>query len=227
MKRLDWWWLRAQGAVCLIFGRTAQALSIFDDMARRFPAERYPLASRAHVLAQAGRHDEALADYRRLTELHPADAAGWFNLGFVLESLGRYEEARQSFERATTLDPKLDRAWYGLGLVLIRLQRLDEAVAGPQAQHRIATHEPVRLVPAGAGACGPTSARRGGEDHSPPPGVRAQGRRAAGARDRIARRAKRRLDRARWIGPGVAAGACRRTGVCAPNVGRSVRTARQ
>jgi tetratricopeptide (TPR) repeat protein len=129
MKSLDWYWLRAQAVVWILVGRRAQALEVFNQMVRRFPTESYPLASRAHLLAQGGQHDESLADYRRLTELHTDHAPGWFNLGFVLESLGRYEEARQAFERATTLDPKLDRGWYGLGLVLIRLQRFDEAVA--------------------------------------------------------------------------------------------------
>lgn len=128
MNRLHWWWMRAQAVVWLLAGRSARALDVFDEMARRYPGDRYPVASRAHVLAQAGRHEEALADYRRLVDGPAAAAADWFNLGFVSESTGRYDDALSAFQRATALDPKLDRAWYGQGLVLIRLQRLDEAV---------------------------------------------------------------------------------------------------
>src|SRR5438552_2238693 len=54
-----------------------------------------------------------------------------------------------------------------------------------EAQHRAPTDEPVRLVPAGAGAHGSPRARRDAPDHSPPAGLRAQGGGATGARDRV------------------------------------------
>jgi tetratricopeptide (TPR) repeat protein len=99
-------------------------------MLRRWPADAYALASRAHLLAELGRRDEAIADARSLVAAHPLRSAGdWFNLAFLLEEAGQLADAEAAFRRATEIDPKLDRAWYGLGLALIRQHRFDEAVA--------------------------------------------------------------------------------------------------
>ena len=121
---------RLQAMGWLVAGRPAAARRVFDRMLQRWPDNAYALASRAHLLAQAGRHDEALADAQALVRLHPArSGADWFNFAFLLEGAGRHPEAEGAFRRAVALDPKLDRAWYGLGLTLIRLQRLEEALA--------------------------------------------------------------------------------------------------
>jgi len=121
---------RLQAIACLVLGRSAAARRVFDRMLQRWPGNAYALASRAHLLAQAGRRAEALADAERLVALHPArSGADWFNFAFLLEDAGRHPEAEGAFRRAVDLNPKLDRAWYGLGLTLIRLRRLDEALA--------------------------------------------------------------------------------------------------
>jgi tetratricopeptide (TPR) repeat protein len=129
VKRLAYLWLKLQAISWLVFGRTAQALAVFDRMVQRFPEATYPRASRAHLHAQAGRHAAALDDYDAVLRLDAGDARAWFNKGFVLELSGRFDEALAAFRRATELSPDLDRAWYGQGLVLIRMQRFDEAVA--------------------------------------------------------------------------------------------------
>ena len=121
---------RLQAMACLILARPAAALRVFDRMLERWPGNAYALASRAHLLAQAGRRAEALEDAERLVTLHPSHSgADWFNFAFLLEEAGRHVEAEGAFRRAVALNPKLDRAWYGLGLTLIRLRRLDEALA--------------------------------------------------------------------------------------------------
>jgi tetratricopeptide (TPR) repeat protein len=123
-------WLKWSAMAWLVIGRTRQALTIFDEMLRRWPQDGYALASRSHVRAQAGQRDLAIADMRALVAAQPArSAADWFNLAYLLEDDGRFDEAEPAFRRALALDPKLDRAWYGLGLVLIRLRRPDDAVA--------------------------------------------------------------------------------------------------
>jgi predicted Zn-dependent protease len=123
-------WFKASAMTWLVFGRTKQAETVFDEMLRRWPGDAYALSSRSHVRAQAGRRDEAIADQQALVAARPdRSAADWFNLAYLFEEAGRLAEAEPAFRRALALDPKLDRAWYGLGLVLIRLQRADEAVA--------------------------------------------------------------------------------------------------
>lgn len=126
--KLDFQWRRVRIIVSLWFNRHEQVLAMLEAMAERHPGTRFPLATKAHLLAQLQRHDEAVEAHRQLVALSPEDAAAWFNLGFLLEDKGRWQEALDAFERATELDAGLDRAWYGLGLVLIRLERLDEAV---------------------------------------------------------------------------------------------------
>jgi hypothetical protein len=148
----------------LVFGRNEPWPAVFDDMLARWPDDAYALASRAHLHARH-RLDAALADSERLVGAEPDNARALVQPRLHAgdrRTLGRGAGGLPPRHRAL---PKLDRAWYGLGLVLIRLQRYDEAVAGAQAQHRTAAHEPLRLVPAGAGACRPPGARRGGEDH--------------------------------------------------------------
>jgi len=129
-SRVDYLWLKWRAMLALVFGRRALAMSCFDELLRLVPGDAYALASRAHVLAQAGRHEDALVDARALVQHHPQRSAGdWFNLAFLLEATDRFDEAEPAFRRALEIDPKLDRAWYGLGLVLIRQRRFDEAVA--------------------------------------------------------------------------------------------------
>ena len=126
-------WLKWSAMAWLVIGRQAQALTIFDEMLRRWPRDGYALASRSHVRAQKGQREAAIADMQTLVAAHPdASAAYWFNLAYLLEDAGRFEESEPAFRRALALEPKLDRAWYGLGLVLIRLQRPDEALAALQ-----------------------------------------------------------------------------------------------
>jgi tetratricopeptide (TPR) repeat protein len=112
----------------LVLGRKAAAHAVFDAMLQRWPDDAYALASRAHLLSEAGQGQAALADSRRLVVLRADHAGTWFNHGFMLEAAGELADAETAFRRATELGPELDRAWYGLGLVLIRLHRYDEAV---------------------------------------------------------------------------------------------------
>jgi Flp pilus assembly protein TadD len=181
VKRLGYLWLKLQAMAWLVFGRNARALAVFDRMVRHFPEAAYPRASRAHLHAQAGRHAAALADHDALLKREPGDARTWFNKGFVLELTGQMDEALTAFRRATELSPTLDRAWYGQGLVLIRLQRFDEAVAALKRNTELQPMSPHGWYQLEA-------ARRGGEDHPPSQGLRAEGGCAAGARDRAAGR---------------------------------------
>jgi tetratricopeptide (TPR) repeat protein len=130
LDRLDYWWLKVGAMAALVVARPQVARARFDAMLARWPDDAYALASRAHVLAQAGDKEAALADARALVAAHPQRSAGdWFNLAYLLEATDRIDESEAAFRRALALDPKLDRAWYGLGLVLIRQRRFDDAVA--------------------------------------------------------------------------------------------------
>lgn len=122
--------LRWQVRAWLAIGQSRQALAAIDRLLARAPSDAWGLASRAHLLAQAGRRAAAITDLQALVAHHPQrSAADWFNLAFLLEAEDRLAEAEAAFRQALAQDSKLDRAWYGLGLVLVRLGRSDEAVA--------------------------------------------------------------------------------------------------
>lgn len=125
---LDYLWLKWRAMAWLVLGRPAQAMSLFDEMVRRWPDDAYALASRATQRMHAGQPAAALEDSARLVAVASTNAHHWFNHGYILEACERWEEALAAFRRAAELSPKLDRAWYGMGLVLIRLRRYDEAV---------------------------------------------------------------------------------------------------
>jgi tetratricopeptide (TPR) repeat protein len=155
--------VRLRASAWLALGRPERALALFDALVRRCPGARHPLASRAHLRAQAGWLEGARADYERLLDSHPDDAQSWFNLGYVLDQQGRWSEALEAFRRATVLAPALDRAWYGLGLVLIRLRRLDEAAEALRRNTELQPMSPhgwYQLARVQLDRCQPDEARR-------------------------------------------------------------------
>jgi tetratricopeptide (TPR) repeat protein len=118
--------LKGQAVLLLALGNRSGALRRFEQMLQRRPADRYALASQAHVQVQLHHLDAAVASLQQLTHISgsgPQEAAAFFNLGYVLQQAGRHDEAGLAFRSALALDPALDRAWYGLALVLIH-QRL-------------------------------------------------------------------------------------------------------
>ena len=147
------------------------------------PDDAYALASKAHLQAQVG---------DRAPRWSPWSSC-WSSIGrgrhlLVQLRLPARGTGRLGARRGRV--PPRHRTVSRAGPGLVRPGPGADPHAAPrrsgrraQAQHPIAAHEPVRLVPAGAGPCGPARARGGAEDHPPPPEVRAQGRRAAGARD--------------------------------------------
>ena len=153
MPRLRYLILKWKAMALLVAGLRDLAKEAFKGMMAEFPSDPYALASMAHLQAQGGDRRAALRSLAQLVEIEPRNGRHWFNQGFIFEELGDYPEAEASFRRATQLSPELDRAcmawaWsYPPGAV----RRCRCSV---EAEHEIATHEPVRLVSAGAGACG-------------------------------------------------------------------------
>ncbi len=141
---LHYRWHQTLALACLACGRSQAALRHIDAMLACVPADRYALASRAHLLAQAGNTAAAVANLRALTSAHAGDASAWFNLGFLLQSMGddNQTEAEAAFLRALDLDAKLDRAWYGLGLLHIRARRFDDAAMALQRNTRLQPMSP-------------------------------------------------------------------------------------
>ena len=71
-------WLRAQAYALLLLGQLRAAAGRFDAMLALVPNDRYAMASRAHLLAQAGERVAAVSALRELTNAHPQDAAACY-----------------------------------------------------------------------------------------------------------------------------------------------------
>jgi predicted Zn-dependent protease len=127
MRRLRYLGFKWRAKALLVIERRQAALRLLEAMRTEFPDDPYPLASIAHLQAQAGQAADAIASFEALLRLEPSEGAHWFNYGFLLDEQGHVAEAERAFRKAVDLRPGLDRAWYGLGLVLIRAGRLDEA----------------------------------------------------------------------------------------------------
>lgn len=122
--------LKTQALALLVLGKQAKALLLFNQMLRLLPADRYALASRAHVLVQLNRLDESIECLEQLTGIAGSRVqlgTAWFNLGYVLQQKGRHDKACFAFKNAVEHCPGMDQAWYGLGMALIQLGRLHEA----------------------------------------------------------------------------------------------------
>lgn len=129
-RQIGYLLLKAQALALLACGKHAKALPRFDRMLALLPAERYALASRAHVLVQLNRLDESIVNLQQLTGMAGSkgqQGAAWFNLGYILQQKGRHGEALGAFEHAVGHCPGMDQAWYGLALALMEQGRLHEA----------------------------------------------------------------------------------------------------
>ena len=69
MKAFEYLRLKWIAIGWLVLGRNARALPIFDRMLEGRPDDAYALASRAHLLGQAGRTDAASAAKERIGKL--------------------------------------------------------------------------------------------------------------------------------------------------------------
>lgn len=128
---LQYQFLKMQAVLLLGAGKRASALARFEQMLQLRPADRYALASRAHLLAELNNFAEAIISLQRLTGMAGSasqEAAAWFNLGFVLQQAKRHDDAGAAFQQALARDPSMDRAWYGLALVLIEQGQFHDAV---------------------------------------------------------------------------------------------------
>ncbi len=124
---LNYFFLRMQAVLLLVFGEKLRALARFDRMLQLRPVDRYALASRAHVHAQLENFETAISSLQQLTSAWPQEAAPWFNLGYVLQQAGHHEDAEPAFRNALERDPRMDRAWYGLALGLMHQRRFHDA----------------------------------------------------------------------------------------------------
>lgn len=108
-------------------GKTAEGLSLLEELARRHPKD--PLASYnlGQMLLLTGQTEKALKELQRARELAPEEPDVHQALGSALALSGRREEALASFQKAVELSPCFAPALANLGAAYAELGRLAEA----------------------------------------------------------------------------------------------------
>ena len=84
-------------------GRSADALAMLREAARRWPTEPEPQNAVGTMLVRRGAYDEAIDVFSRITTAQPADSLGFFNLGRAYQL--RYLRLQQNVASARLPSP--------------------------------------------------------------------------------------------------------------------------
>lgn len=115
------------GTAALRKGRTAEALSRFQQAARLEPSNPRPHHNLGLALQRLGRIEEAEQAYRRALRAKPDHDKALNNLGLLLMERGRMEQAQVLFERAIQSNPVQPAPYVNLGTLHQRAGRTAEA----------------------------------------------------------------------------------------------------
>ena len=118
---------KALGKALLMSGKSLDALSALNNLAKLIPNDADVYADLAQAYHNLGRFDEAEKNYRRILKITPDSAPVYDKLGAFYCELGRFGEAEAEFRHAVELDPKFVQAHINLGFALDSLVRWDEA----------------------------------------------------------------------------------------------------
>ena len=154
-------------------GRHRQALAIYRDAVRTWPADTMLFHDLAVAAQRAGLRDEAARAERAAIALDSKNAAAHNGLGLLLVDANRIDEAKQAFELAVAADSSSAEYLANLG----NAKRASGDRTGAEAAYRSALN--VRPW------CGQRAERPGGPAGRDRPGTRRHS--LPGARDRLGR----------------------------------------
>jgi tetratricopeptide (TPR) repeat protein len=101
-------------------GRSAQAIRILEDTAKKYPKSSQPWLSLADIWQALGRIDRAEQACQQAVQANPESAEAWFSLGRI-QALKRPAAAADTFRRAIQLKPDHALAHFNLGCCLRQL----------------------------------------------------------------------------------------------------------
>ena len=100
---------------------------LWEDTARKSPANARSRYNFGLALARQGRFDEATKEFQTTLNLNPQEAKAHLNLGLIYDRQNRPEEALRELQLALELEPNNARILYNLGVTLARWGRTEEA----------------------------------------------------------------------------------------------------
>jgi tetratricopeptide (TPR) repeat protein len=110
-------------------GRTAEAISCFQEALRLSPDHLIALENLGNAYRQQKRWDEARTTLQRAVEISPEDPEANYSLGMVFAQLGDTESAQKFLQQALRARPGYPEALNNLGILYLRTQQRDQAVA--------------------------------------------------------------------------------------------------
>lgn len=113
--------LTARGAVLMRQGRLDEALAVFDESARLYPAYAYTYSDRGNTWRLKGDLARALTDLNIAVRQYPGNASFLARRGDILRYRGDFAEAMADFNRALAINPFSVPALTGRGLIYERL----------------------------------------------------------------------------------------------------------
>jgi protein O-mannosyl-transferase len=100
---------------------------LWEDVARKSPANSRARYNFGLALARQGRFDEATKEFQTTLNLNPQDAKAHLNLGLIYDQQNRPEDALRELQVALELEPNNAKIHYNLGVTLARWGRAEEA----------------------------------------------------------------------------------------------------
>lgn len=109
-------------------GRVPEAVQLYSDLAREFPAHALLHANLGMMLRRLGKLEAAVTSYQRALALAPDNPGVLSSLGNALRALGRLNEAEKVQARAMKLAPTERSLRYNYGLTLRDMRKVNEAL---------------------------------------------------------------------------------------------------
>ncbi len=88
------------------------SLSLFDDMATKYPKSSIALNNRGLAYADTKQYALAIKDYKEAIALNPSSLFPYNNLGIVLREMGKTEESEFYLSEAIAADSSFAQAWF-------------------------------------------------------------------------------------------------------------------
>jgi len=110
-------------------GRDKQAMALFRQMTREYPAVSLGYTNLGLLHLQAKQPGLAAEALQQAVQLNPADAVAYNHLGVAWRELGKFDQARQAYQQALRLKPDYANAHLNLGILYdIFIQDLAQAL---------------------------------------------------------------------------------------------------
>jgi tetratricopeptide (TPR) repeat protein len=110
-------------------GNLKQSAAIYEEIAKKYPDDKYSHLDLGAVLYFQGRPADAVTAFQESLRLDPefGSALNW--LGIAYANLGEFEKAVEALKRYIAVTPAEANPWDSLGSVYVEMGKVEEAIA--------------------------------------------------------------------------------------------------